>query len=87
MNRTAWSANISRRANVSYVANILSVGLLLAVGIPCPSAAQADGEKAGPQMSPEARILGDPDHPDPPAEGSFGPDASYDETEGIPIRS
>ena len=34
--------------------------------------------KAGPQMSPEARVIGDPDHPEPPPEGSFGPDPSYE---------
>jgi hypothetical protein len=59
--------------------------LLLVLGAPCAFAAAADssapgaGEKKGPEMSPEARILGDPDHPDPPAEGSFAPDPSYDE--------
>lgn len=46
------------------------------------AAAEAEGEKkGGPRMSPEARIIGDPEHPDWPAEGSFSPGPSY---EGIP---
>lgn len=40
----------------------------------------AETKKPGPQMSPEARVLGDPDHPDRPAEGSFAPDPSYEGT-------
>jgi hypothetical protein len=66
--------------------NPLLLGLLLlALGVPCAfaaddeSAAATAGEKAGPEMSPEARVIGDPDHPDPPAEGSFAPDPSYEE--------
>ncbi len=38
-----------------------------------------DEKKPGPRMSSEARIIGDPDHPDPPAEGSFRPGPSYDD--------
>ena len=70
-------------------ANTLPIGLLLlALGVPCTFAAAADaaeaeaaddGEKKGPEMSPEARLVGDPDNPDPPAEGSFGPDPSYED--------
>jgi len=74
MNRNAW------------IANPLLLGLLLlALGAPCafaaadePQAAAAADEKKGPEMSPEARILGNPEHPDPPAEGSFTPDPSYE---------
>jgi hypothetical protein len=36
-------------------------------------------EKEGPQMSPEARVIGDPDHPDSPPEEWFGPGPSYDD--------
>ena len=63
--------------------------LLLALGAPGAFAADADAsvaddsaaetEKEGPGMSPEARVLGDPDHPDPPPEGSFAPGPSYDD--------
>ena len=65
----------------AWTATPLPVGLLLlALGVPCTAAAQAgaDGEKKGPETSPEARILGDPDHPEPPAEGSFSPGPAYE---------
>lgn len=42
-----------------------------------PEAAAGLPKKPGPQTSAEARVLGDPDHPDPPAEGSFAPDPSF----------
>lgn len=77
MNRKAWTAN-----------PLLLGLLLLLLFSPCAFAGEADafdaddtpaegGEKEGPEMSPEARILGDPNHPDPPAAGSFAPDPSY----------
>lgn len=58
--------------------------LLLAAGAPGSFAAEADPPHAGsgPEMSPEARLIGDPDHPDPPAEGSFAPDPVYEGEEG-----
>jgi hypothetical protein len=69
----------------TWIANPLLLGLLLlALGAPCSFAAADEhqaataGEKEGPEMSPEARILGDLNHPDPPAEGSFKPDPSYE---------
>ena len=74
MNGKAWTAN-----------PLLLGLLLLSLGVPCAfaaddeSAAAPAGEKAGPEMSPEARVIGDPDHPDPPAEGSFKPDPSYED--------
>ena len=74
MNGKAWTAN-----------PLLLGLLLLALGVPCAfaaedeSAAATGGEKAGPEMSPEARVIGDPNHPDPPAEGSFAPDPSYED--------
>jgi len=43
-----------------------------------PEAAAGLPKKPGPQSSPEARVLGDPDHPDPPAADSFAPDPSYE---------
>lgn len=64
MNRRAWAVNP------------LLAGLLLVAGATYTAAAD---EKKGPGMSPDARIVGDPNHPDPPAEGSFGPDPSYEE--------
>ena len=74
MTRKAWTAN-------PWLLGLL----LLALGAPCAFAGTADasssgaGETKGPEMSPEARILGDPGDPDPPAEGSFAPDPSYDD--------
>lgn len=79
MTRRAWAAN-----------RLLLGLLLLAPGAPCAFAGAADagaadtpaaeaGEKAGPEMSPEAKVLGDPDHPDPLAEGSFAPDPTYED--------
>jgi hypothetical protein len=67
----------------SWIANPLLLGLLLlALGVPAAFAdepqAAAGGGKEGPEMSPEARVLGDPNHPDPPAEGSFSPDPTYE---------
>lgn len=67
-------------------ANPLLLGLLLlallALSTPAAFAeepqAAAGGQKEGPETSPEVRILGDPNHPDPPAEGSFSPDPSYE---------
>lgn len=73
MNKKAWTAN-----------PLLLGLLLLAWIVPCAFAGAADspqadhGEKMGPEMSPEAKVLGDPDHPDPPAEGSFTPDPNYE---------
>ncbi len=69
----------------AWTANPLLVGmLLLGVGVPT---AFADNpyvapvvEKKGPEMSPEARIIGDPNHPDPPAAGSFRDDPKYPQT-------
>lgn len=70
MNRRPWTANP------------LLLGLLLLAACALAAAADASqpgaGEKHGPEMSPEARILGDPDHPDPPPAGSFTPDPTYD---------
>ena len=73
MNRQAWTANT------------LPVGLLLlALGVLCAFAATSaeaaadDGETKGPEMSPEARIIGDPDEPDEPADGSFSPDPYFE---------
>lgn len=42
--------------------------------------AAAAAEKKPPEMSPEAKILGDPKHPDPPPECSFSP-GTYEDTE------
>ncbi|MEA2490026.1 MAG: hypothetical protein QOH21_1818 [Acidobacteriota bacterium] len=39
---------------------------------------QPVAEQKGPEMSPEAKIVGNPDHPDVPAAGTFGPDPSYE---------
>jgi len=59
-------------------ANPLLLGLLLlALGVPCAFASAADapqaeaGEKEVPEMSPEATMLGDLEHLDPPADGWF----------------
>ncbi len=73
MNRKAWTAN-----------PLLLGLLLLALCAPRAFAAEEPGgeehgEVHGPEMSPEAKILGDPAHPAPPAEGSFSPDPSYEE--------
>ena len=77
-----------------WVTNRWLIGLLVAaLGLPCAFAGAADdspaaageelgeepGEKHGPEMSPGARLLGDPRHPDPPPEGSFTPDPRYDD--------
>src|SRR5215204_4080637 len=67
MNRKAWTAN-----------PLLLGLLLLALGAPCAFAGEAAGDTEGPEMSSEAKILGDPNHPDAPAEGSFKPDPTYD---------
>jgi hypothetical protein len=67
MNRKTWTAN-----------PLLLGLLLLALGAPCAFAAADEAQKEGPEMSSEARVLGDPNHPDPPAEGSFTPDPVYD---------
>ena len=69
MNGKAWTVNPS----------LLGL-LLLALGAPCAFGAEVEPPRAetGPEMSPEARVIGDPDHPDPPAEGSFGPDPVYE---------
>ena len=73
MNRKAWTAN-----------PLLLGLLLLALSAPCAFAGgaadesqAAAGAHQGPEMSPEARVLGDPNHPDPPAEGWFKPDPDY----------
>jgi hypothetical protein len=68
MNRKAWTAN-----------PLLLGLLLLALGTPCAFAVDAPRAETAPEMSAEARMIGDPLHPDPPAEGSFGPDPSYEE--------
>ena len=74
MNRPTWTANVSLGL------------LLLALTVPCafaaaqPDAASEAETEAGqegkkvPEMSPEARLVAGP-----PAEGSFGPDPTYDE--------
>ncbi len=67
MNRKTWTAN-----------PLLLGLLLLALGAPCAFAAGEGGDTEGPEMSSEAKILGDPNHPDAPAEGSFKPDPTYD---------
>lgn len=74
MNGKAWTAN-----------PLLLGLLLLALGVPCAFASAADapqadaGEKEGPEMSPEATMLGDPEHLDPPADGWFKQDSTkYD---------
>ncbi|HBL28055.1 MAG TPA: hypothetical protein DD490_14575, partial [Acidobacteria bacterium] len=64
MNRTTWTAT-----------PVLAGLLLFGPAVVCGFAAD---EKKGPEMSPEATLLGDPNHPDPPAEGSFGPDPVAD---------
>lgn len=52
-----------------------------ATGAPPGAAApQAPAEKKPPEMSPEAKILGDPKHPDPPPECSFSP-GTYEDPE------
>ena len=64
-----------------WAANALLVGLLLALCGPRAFATAADApkneaavEKNGPATSPEAKVLGDPNNPEPPAEGSFTAD-------------
>jgi hypothetical protein len=64
MTRKAWTAN-----------PLLVALLVLALGAPC---ALADDEKA-PEMSTEARMLGDLEDLDPPAGGWFKSDPSYDD--------
>ena len=73
MNGRAWTANT---LPVGLFLLALGVpGALLAADEPAPSAAA----KKGPETSPEAKVLGDPDHPDPPAAGSFSPGPVYDD--------
>ncbi|HKI05825.1 MAG TPA: hypothetical protein VKK31_27845 [Thermoanaerobaculia bacterium] len=73
MNGKAWTPN-----------PLLLGLLLLALGAPCAFAAAdepqaaAAGEKEGPEMSSEAKILGDPHHLDPLADDWFKPDPNYD---------
>src|SRR6185295_10283464 len=63
----------------TWTANPLLLGLLLlALGVPCAFASAAEepqaaaaGEKEVPKMSPEATMLGDLKHLDPPADGWF----------------
>lgn len=71
MNRKAWTAN-----------PLLLGLLLLALGAPCAFAAapvEAPRAETAPEMSSEARLIGDPLHPDPPVEGSFKPDPDYED--------
>jgi hypothetical protein len=84
MNRKASIVNRSSPGlQLGLRLGLLMALLLLALGAPRAFAAAAGGpppdaeSHAGPQMSPEARIVGDPQHPDPPPEGSFGPDPTY----------
>src|SRR5215210_2134348 len=73
MNGKAWTAN-----------HLLAGLLLLVLGAPCALAAADDdpqataGEEKGPETSPEVRVLGDLEEIDPPAEGWFKPDPSYE---------
>lgn len=84
MNRRAWTASAS-----ALLLLVLGVACAFAAGQSqepapvtapeTPEPAREAAKKPGPQMSPEAKILGDPDHPDPPPEGSFAPDPSYED--------
>jgi hypothetical protein len=61
----------------------LLAGLLLFVaGAPCAIAEDTPPvpamENRGPEMSPEAKIIGDPNHPDKPPKGSFKADPNYE---------
>ncbi len=72
MNRKAWSAN-----------PLFLALLLLVLGAPYAFAAETEEphETEEPQMSPEARILGELHHLDAPAEGWFKEDPPYVEDE------
>jgi hypothetical protein len=72
MNRKTWTAN-----------PLLAGWLLLVLSVPCAFAADppqaADGDKKGPEMSPEATNLGDLDHLEAPPGGWFSPETTrYD---------
>jgi hypothetical protein len=71
----------------AWTATPLVIGLVglvvLAVGVPYAAAddpkVEVFVERKGPEMSPEAKVIGDPNHPDPPAAGSFKRDPEYTE--------